>query len=554
MNNEENSKRWHEIDWKEAYEQVEKLQDCLAQAATQGDRKAIYNIQRTLITSFSARAIATRKVVTNSGGKTAGVDKIILENPAQYYYMITELKNIVNKPKQYKSSPLRRVLIPKPNGEKRPLGIPTIIDRTVQALYHLAVDPVVETNSDPNSFGFRKGRSTHDAIAHFRNYMNKKVSPRWVLEADISKCFDKISHEFLLRHTIICHKEVLKQWLKSGVMEKGKYHNTEEGTPQGGIISPTLCNIALNGLEGDILKDFIKSRKTNNAKIKIIRYADDVVITGKNPEVLEQCKQKMEEFIAERGLKLNQLKTRITEIGYGIDLLGFNMVRKSWRSQFNRKSYQGDVLLTRPSEKGIKKIKDKIKNTFEKAKDMTEIIKTLNPIIRGWTEHKRISWHSARIFQNLNKYIWGRIRARFVRSKTGITSQRENYINIKSKLGWIDKQGRTLTDPAKIITRKYRLKRTDLNPYLIENRWYFDEIKDMKVLGAIKEKLYKKYKHKCAVCNQSLLGPEKVEIHHIKAKKDGGTNTLRNLMPLHRICHIKITHNKNFKTIKEMIK
>lgn len=289
--------------------------------------KRIYDLQRRLITSFEARALAVRKVITNSGGKTAGVDKVILEKPEQYYLALGELKKIVEQPNKYRAKPLRRVYIPKPNGEQRPLGIPTIMDRILQALYLMAIDPIVEQKSDPNSFGFRKERSTIDAIVHFRNYMNKRVAPEWILEADISKCFDNISHEFLMRNTPICDKHILEEWLKSGIMYQGQYSDTKEGTPQGGVISPTLGNIALNGLE-----DYIKSRFPRNdacnSKIKVVRYADDIVITGRDEKTLLKCKQLLEEFLKERGLELSQKKTKITNIRTGIDFLGFNILKR----------------------------------------------------------------------------------------------------------------------------------------------------------------------------------------------------------------------------------
>lgn len=199
------------MDWKAAYQETSKLQNEIARSAEACDHKRVFDLQRKLVQSFKARALAVRKTVTNSGGKTPGVDKVVLDSPEKYYKMIERLREIVTQPKMYKAKPLRRVLIPKPNGGERPLGIPTVEDRAIQALYHMAVDPAVESKSDKNSFGFRKERSTHDAVAYFRLYMDKRVSPQWVLEADISKCFDRIDHEFLMKHTPICDKNVLKQ-------------------------------------------------------------------------------------------------------------------------------------------------------------------------------------------------------------------------------------------------------------------------------------------------------------------------------------------------------
>jgi RNA-directed DNA polymerase len=201
-----------------------------------------------------------------------------------------------------------------------------MIDRAVQALYHLGVDPVVETKSDPNSFGFRKNRSTQDAITAIRSLLDKKTHPQWILKADISKCFDKISHDFLIENTPICHKVVLEQWLKSGVMEELNYMETEEGTPQGGIISPTLCNIALNGIE-NLIKKANPSKKGKSPGVHVIRYADDMIITGKTQDIAIKNKNILAEFLAERGLQLNEKKTLITHIKEGFDFLGFNIRR-----------------------------------------------------------------------------------------------------------------------------------------------------------------------------------------------------------------------------------
>lgn len=541
---ESNASKWHAINWKEVYQKVEEKQNNISIAMMENNLKLMYQLQRSLIDSFEARAMAIRKVVTNSGGKTPGIDNVTLDSPEQYYDMIAEIWLVVKNPRTYKAEPLKRVLIPKANGDLRPLGIPTIKDRVVQALYHLAVDPAVEAKSDKYSFGFRKKRSTHDAIAYFRHYMDKSVSPRLVLEADISKCFDRIDHEFLMKHTPICDKSVLRQWLESGVIEQGKYRQTNEGTPLGGIISPTLCNIALNGLEETIKSQFKDPGKRTSSKVQVIRYADDVVITGKNEEILSKCKQIMEKFIGERGLQLNQTKTRISNIEDGIDLLGFNISRKVWRTGMNRTNQQKDVLIIKPTLKAMKSIREKIAKTFKEMNTMDQIIMKLNPILRGWIEHKRISWHSTEAFIDLNKYIWERVRTKFIKGRPGRTSQRRNYKDVKGDSGWIGQSGKVLLDPIKINTIRYKIMKIDLNPYLLENREYFEKKKESRVLSAIRSKLFKRYDNKCEVCNQSLLGFEKVEIHHIKPRKEGGSNDIRNLKPLHRICHIKVTHDK----------
>lgn len=243
--------QWHYIKWKKAEGKIKNLQEEITIAIMKKDLKEVYRLQQILIASFEGQALAVRKVVTNKGGKTAGTDGSVWTSPQEHWNAIESLAKLVRDNRNFKADPVRRVYIPKANNpkEKRPLGIPTMIDRALQALYHLGVDPAVEAVSDPNSYGFRKCRSTQDAITSIRSKLDKETHPRWILEADIAKCFDKISHDFLMEKTPICHKHMLLSWLKARIMEEMNFFDTEEGTSQGGIMSPTLCNVALNGIE-----------------------------------------------------------------------------------------------------------------------------------------------------------------------------------------------------------------------------------------------------------------------------------------------------------------
>jgi len=288
---------WHAIDWRRVQRHVRTTQKRIAKATQERDWRRVKALQRSLIHSFCARALAVRRVTENQGKRTPGVDRALWDTPALKWAAVVQLK----QQRGYRPKPLRRVYIPKSNGKERPLGIPTMFDRAMQALHLLGLEPVAETTGDPNSYGFRRDRSTADAMSQVFVCLSRKDSSRWVLEADIQGCFDHINHDWLLAN-VLMDTRVLHKWLKAGVVHKGQLSRTDEGTPQGGIISPTLANMALNGLERDLtthLRVKFGSNQTRKLKINVIRYADDFVITGVSKEILETTvKPWIEAFLA----------------------------------------------------------------------------------------------------------------------------------------------------------------------------------------------------------------------------------------------------------------
>ena len=251
-------------------------------------------------------------------------------------------------------------------------------DRAMQALHRLALDPIAETTADPNSYGFRSQRSTADAIEQCFNILAPKRSATWVLEGDIKSCFDHISHEWLLAN-IPTDKVILQKWLKAGFIEKSLFYVTEEGTPQGGIISPVLANMTLDGLERNLKEKF---HKKPSPKVNFVRYADDFIITAKSRELLEkEVLPVVETFLKERGLELSHEKTKITHIDEGFDFLG-QTLRK-----FNGK------LLIRPAKKNLHSFLTKVREIAKDNKQATagNLIMLLNPVIRGWANyHKHV--------------------------------------------------------------------------------------------------------------------------------------------------------------------
>lgn len=360
---------WKRINWHQVEEHVRRLQIRIAKAIKLGHHNKAKALQWILTHSFYAKCLAVKRVTQSRGKNTPGVDKVIWRTPIQKMKAALSLKR-----RGYKSLPLRRTHIPKKNGKLRPLGIPTMPDRGMQALYLLSLEPISETLADKNSYGFRPKRSIHDAIERCFMLLNKKQSSQWVLEGDIKACFDKISHRWLLDN-IPLDKSILKEWLDAGFMEKNVFYKTEDGVPQGGVASPTCANIALDGLE-----EAINSLSQKGNVIHFVRYADDFICTAKTKESLEQkVLPVIINFLKERGLELSLEKTKITHIQEGFDFLGFNL-----------RKYK-DKLLIKPGKKGVQSFLEKVRETIKLmgACKASDLIKILNSKIRGWANHNR---------------------------------------------------------------------------------------------------------------------------------------------------------------------
>src|ERR1700686_118067 len=371
---------WYAIDWQTIHRHVRRLQVRIAQATKQGRWGKVRALQRLLTHSYSGKVLAVRRVTENDGKKTPGVDQEIWDTPEKKTKAVHELKR-----RGYQPQPLRRVYIPKSDGKTmRPLGIPTMCDRAQQALYLLALDPIGETTADKNSYGFRQQRSCADAIEQGFNAL-KSATTQWVLEGDIRSCFDKISHDWLLAH-VPMDRAILQKWLKSGYMDKHVLHETTDGTPKGGIISPALANFALDGLERVLRGKYpaatrLKSVGNQRPSVNFIRYADDFVITGKSKELLEgEVKPLVEQFLQERGLELSPTKTVITHVEKGFDFLGQNVRR-----------YPNGKLLIKPSRKNVKTFLDGIRRKIKAPHGVSapDLIDLLNPKIRGWANYHR---------------------------------------------------------------------------------------------------------------------------------------------------------------------
>src|SRR5450755_5154361 len=540
---------WYAIDWQVIHRNVRRLQVRIVQATKVGRWNKVKALQRLLTCSYSGKVLAVRRVTENNGKKTAGVDRIIWDTPEEKTKAVHDLKR-----RGYQPLPLRRVYIPKKSDRKtkRPLGIPTMFDRAQQALHLLALDPVVETTADKNSYGFRQQRSCADAIGQCFNALSHAPNTQWILEADVKNCFDKISHDWLLTH-VPMDCAILQKWLKSGYMDKHVLHETTDGTPQGGIISPALANCALDGLERLLQEKFpqekrLKSLGGKSASVNFIRYADDFVITSKSKELLAgEVQPVVEQFLQQRGLELSPKKTVITHVEKGFDFLGQNVRR-----------YPNGKLLIKPSKKNVKTFLDGIRRTIKAAHGVSaaDLIDQLNPKIRGWANYHRhvVSKrtfgrvdHS--IFSNLSQ--WARRRhpnkpPRWIKLKYFERRRDRDRVFFGETC---DDEGR----PKKVwlfhaqstpIKRQVKVK-GEANPYDPTYEAYFAEREGAHMLETFRgistlRYLWQEQRGLCTLCNTKITRITGWRLHYCVPRVKGGSTGATNCVLLHPECHDRV--------------
>lgn len=531
---------WPAINWRQVNQNVRRLQARIVKATREGRWGKVKALQRLLTRSFSAKALAVRRVTENQGKNTPGVDKIILDTPTKKAQTVSSLGQ-----RGYTPQPSRRIYIPKSNGKKRPLGILTMHDRAIQALYLLALAPIAETTADPNSYGFRKERSTADAIGCCFNALSQKTSARWILEGYIKSCFDKISHEWLVAN-IPMENVILRKWLKAGYMEKHDFYPTDEGTPQGGIISPVLANMTLDGLERQLRQAF-PSRSASRPQVYFSRFADDFVVTGKTREILEnEVLPLIEQFMQERGLELSREKTKITLIEDGFDFLGQN-VRK----------YNG-TLLIKPSRKNVKAFLTKVREIVKDycVASAGNLIARLNPVIQGWANYHRHVC-SKETFSDVDyaifEAIWRWARRRHPRKNARWV--KDKYFKVSGKRHWVftgevtDQQGEkrrvTLISAARTPIRYHTKIKGEANPYDPEWETYFEHRLGVKMANTLKGRrqllqLWKAQDGLCPICNQKITERMGWHNHHIVWRSQGGIDGMSNRVLLHPECHRQV--------------
>jgi RNA-directed DNA polymerase len=543
---------WFAHDWQTINRNVRRLQVRIVQATKANRWNKVKALQRLLTHSHSGKVLAVRRVTENNGRETPGVDGEIFDTPEKKTQAVHALKR-----RGYHAQPLRRVYIPKSDGKTmRPLGIPTMIDRAQQALYLLALDPVVETKADRNSYGFRQKRSCADAIEQCFTTLSHAPTTQWILEGDIKSCFDRISHDWLLAH-VPTDRDILQKWLKSGYMEKHVLHDTPDGTPQGGIISPALANSALDGLERLLKEKYptgkpFKSLGGLSASVHLVRYADDFVVTSKSKDLLEgEVKPLVEQFLRERGLELSPTKTVITHVEKGFDFLGQNVRR-----------YPNGKLLIKPSKKNIKTFLDRIRTKIKAAlgKSAADLIKELHPKIRGWANYHR---HvvSKRTFQHVDTVIFYCLQqwARRRHPKKSSDWLKRKYFERHRGRDWsffgdtCDDEGQ----PSKIwlhrasstpIKRHVKVK-GEANPYDPAYETYFEEREGSHMLDTLRGSstlrfLWKEQRGLCLLCHTKITRTTGWRLHYCVPRVMGGSKSAENCALLHPECHDRVHHQR----------
>jgi len=539
---------WHTVNWRKANRTVRNLRQRIFRATTEGDLKKVRSLQKLMLRCYSNRLVSVRKVTQHNRGKnTPGVDQVVVKTPAARGELVDRLANYA----PWQAHPARRVYIPKANGKQRPLGIVTIPDRCLQAVVKNALEPEWEARFECSSYGFRPGRSAHDAIGKIYHLALPQGTKKWVLDADIHSCFDQISQSYLLSSIgQFPARELIRQWLKAGFEENGHWFPTDAGTAQGSVVSPLLANIALHGMEAVLGVRHIPYKggiclKSNRA---LVKYADDFVVFCETREDAEASKQILEGWMNERGLTLSEKKTKIVHLSEGFDFLGFNI-----RQYPVSNTKTGWKLLIKPSRKSMQSVRNKLRQIWldGKGKPVRALLATLNPVIRGQAQYFRTEV-SSQSFRALDHWMYQREK-RFARrmhpnkSRHWGVDQYWGRFNFDRPLDrWVfgcKRSGAYLLKFSWFPIKRHIMVKGYSSPDDPNLKDYWKQRGRAKVhtqLIPSRQKIAKQQQYVCPVCGDALLNGEVLQLHHKRPRAQGGDDSYGNLQLLHLFCHQQI--------------
>jgi RNA-directed DNA polymerase len=531
---------WKELPWKHIQRQVFKLQRRIYRASCRGDVKAVHRLQRLLMKSWAAKCLAVRRVTQdNKGRKTAGIDGFASLSPKERI-QLTQRLQIGSK-----ASPMRRVYIPKPGSktEQRPLSIPTMHDRALQALVKLALEPEWEAHFEANNYGYRPGRSSHDAIgAIFRMIMNK---PKYVLDADIQKCFEQINQSALLQKLNTCPRlaRQIRAWLRSGIMEGKTVYPTERGVAQGGPLSPLLANVALHGMATMLHNAF-----TGRPRPMLVQYADDLVVLHPNLSVIQRCQVLLNEWLGDLGLELKPSKTRIThtlesfEGNVGFEFLGYSI--RQYRVGKTH-SKQGFKTIIKPSKAAQVRHGQRLRDIVRRYRSapQADLICRLNPVIRGWSNYYSTVCSKA-VFSAMDHQLFEKLRSWAYQrhSNKGRRWIVGKYWRVDDGQGWLfaprGSDTPALAAHASTPIRRHIKVQGSRSPYDGDWVYWSQRIGTLPGVKPTVSRLLRSQSGRCPTCGLYFHSDDRMKVHHL----DGNSANYRrdNLTLVHRHCYDRL--------------
>ena len=535
---------WNDINWCRNRKLVRNLRQRIYRASRQGDHRKLRSLQRLMLKSRANRELSIRQVTQiNKGRLTAGVDKLVVKTPEARTRLVEE----VCQYQPWKAKPVRRVYIPKANGKQRPLGIPTVLDRCMQAIVKNALEPEWEARFEPCSYGFRPGRACHDAIERIYALSIPRTRKKWVVDADIKGAFDNIRHATILEALAgFPAQHLVRQWLKAGVVDRGVFADTTTGTPQGGIVSPLLANIALHGMESAIGVAYQKDGDAYYIRSKraLVRYADDFVIFAETREDADTAKSDIAQWLADRGLELSEEKTRIRHLTEGFNFLGFNVRQYP---VLNTKT--GYKLLIKPSRESVADFKHRMKREWSAliGHNVDAVLRRLRPLLRGWVNYFNTAV-SKETFHDLDHWMFHRAaqwckRTHPSKSWHWITGAYFGKHRTGRQDKWVfgnPKTGIHLPRLSWTPIRRHVMVRYDASPDdpVLRSYWKAREAKKAEFFPTWRQReLAKRQGGHCPICRDSLHNDEELHVHHVIPKSQGGEDAISNLALVHLYCH-----------------